>query len=701
MAIERQSRMRQISLVLSLLATTYSPASAEPAINELEIKPVTITINRFDETNPSNSRGVEVLTTDDIENTSHQALPEFLASRSGLSLTNNFFGNGTQSTAVDLRGFGSVGDENTLVLVNGVRIKNNDLSSVNWSSIPLSSIERIEIGRGSGGVIYGGGATAGYINIITKRQQPGQKNASIETEMGSYGTRSLNLTGNVAGDQAGIFVYAQRYNSDNYRENNEERRSVAKFDYQWYGEVNAFSVSVGSDRQSLRTPGDLGVNPDGGVPIAVIDRKSSDSINDFSTLDGDVVNLSVSQDWNSWTLVEDFSYRVSDSRLFAEGSQEFSVIETEMWQISPRLKYETAATLPGSDFILGLDWANWDRVNTRATDPNTFLTRPFATANLDQTNVALYAQTNVRLTDKLASTVGVRHEKQDSEASDVVDPAASFPFATTNNAATTRTQTVKNNAYEVGLEYAIADNIQMVARTNRSFRVANSDEVFLSAFNLGTFEIDRQFVFLEPQKTYTHEIGVTVSGERSRFSGTVFQIDTKNEIRLDPVAFANTNFPVTQRRGLELQVGWRSATWDLSSTYSYTQPKFMQGERGGVALADKDIPLVPRTKVGMSARFTSGTGFVLGGDLNYTSDQFMTNDETNSFGRKIPSYTLLDLHLSKSYGAFNVALKINNALDREYFTFAVNSTAAGNDAFNFYPLPERSAFLTASYTFGN
>jgi len=167
--------MRQISLVLSLLSTTYSPAFAEPAVTELEIKPVTITIDRFEETNPSNARGIEVLTTVDIENASQQTLPEFLASRSGLSLTNNFFGNGTQSAAVDLRGFGSVGDENTLVLVNGVRVKNNDLSSVNWSSIPLSSIERIEIGRGSGGVIYGGGATAGYINIITKRQQPGQK----------------------------------------------------------------------------------------------------------------------------------------------------------------------------------------------------------------------------------------------------------------------------------------------------------------------------------------------------------------------------------------------------------------------------------------------------------------------------------------------------------------------------------------------
>ena len=67
-----------------------------------------------------------------------------------------------------MRGFGIFGDQNTLVLLDGQRISENEQASVNWSAIPLSAIERIEIMRGSGAVLYGGGATGGTINIITK-----------------------------------------------------------------------------------------------------------------------------------------------------------------------------------------------------------------------------------------------------------------------------------------------------------------------------------------------------------------------------------------------------------------------------------------------------------------------------------------------------------------------------------------------------
>jgi len=41
------------------------------------------------------------------------------------------------------------------------------------NGIALESIERIEILRGSGAVLYGGGATGGTINIVTRRAQPG------------------------------------------------------------------------------------------------------------------------------------------------------------------------------------------------------------------------------------------------------------------------------------------------------------------------------------------------------------------------------------------------------------------------------------------------------------------------------------------------------------------------------------------------
>ena len=49
----------------------------------------------------------------------------------------------------------------TLILVDGRRIADNDLSGGQWSSFPLANVERIEIMRGGGSVMYGDGAVGG------------------------------------------------------------------------------------------------------------------------------------------------------------------------------------------------------------------------------------------------------------------------------------------------------------------------------------------------------------------------------------------------------------------------------------------------------------------------------------------------------------------------------------------------------------
>ena len=69
------------------------------------------------------------------------------------------------------QGFGETGPLNTLVLVDGRRVNEIDLSGVDWTQIPLDQIERIEIVRGSGSVLYGDNAAAGVINIITKKPE--------------------------------------------------------------------------------------------------------------------------------------------------------------------------------------------------------------------------------------------------------------------------------------------------------------------------------------------------------------------------------------------------------------------------------------------------------------------------------------------------------------------------------------------------
>ncbi len=94
---------------------------------------------------------------------------------------------GTGKTAsVDIRGFGETGALNTFVLVDGRRVNEIDLSGVDWTQIPLDQMERIEIVRGSGSVLYGDNAVGGVINIITKKPEK-PFSAKAEVVGGSYG----------------------------------------------------------------------------------------------------------------------------------------------------------------------------------------------------------------------------------------------------------------------------------------------------------------------------------------------------------------------------------------------------------------------------------------------------------------------------------------------------------------------------------
>src|SRR5690606_12817563 len=61
---------------------------------------------------------------------------------------------GTPDYSLDLRGFGSNSDQNIVVLVDGVRLSENEQTSAILSSIPIETVERIEIVRGGSSVLY-------------------------------------------------------------------------------------------------------------------------------------------------------------------------------------------------------------------------------------------------------------------------------------------------------------------------------------------------------------------------------------------------------------------------------------------------------------------------------------------------------------------------------------------------------------------
>ena len=148
-------------------------------------------------------------------------LQDILSREAGIQ-TNSLFGgvNGT-GTIVDMRGFGVTAPSNTLVLVDGRRFNDFDLTGFDFSLIPRNSIDRIEITRGnSGGVLYGDGAVGGVINIVTKNGVGTSPNGRIEGTFGSFDTREAKASYSSSYNGWSVAAFGNSFRTDGYRANN-------------------------------------------------------------------------------------------------------------------------------------------------------------------------------------------------------------------------------------------------------------------------------------------------------------------------------------------------------------------------------------------------------------------------------------------------------------------------------------------------
>src|ERR1043165_3376281 len=109
-------------------------------------------------------------------------LQKIPAQGNAINAQNNNGGDG--STRINLR---SLGANRTLVLLNGRRVVASGLganSSVDFGTIPLAMIERVEVLKDGASAIYGSDAIAGVVNVITRTNMSGTE-ANIYTATSS------------------------------------------------------------------------------------------------------------------------------------------------------------------------------------------------------------------------------------------------------------------------------------------------------------------------------------------------------------------------------------------------------------------------------------------------------------------------------------------------------------------------------------
>lgn len=196
----------------ALDAAAQSPEPAAAAAQRIEI--TGSSIKRID---AETALPVQVLTRRDIERSgvvSVEQLLQSIAAASSMGGTVAATGAGSSTyglSSVSLRG---LGEERTLVLINGRRLApfaSGGGATVNVNAIPLAAIERVEVLKDGASSVYGSDAVAGVVNFILSKSfrgielaakggQPtrsgGGKSAgaSIVGGFGDLATQGFNLT---------------------------------------------------------------------------------------------------------------------------------------------------------------------------------------------------------------------------------------------------------------------------------------------------------------------------------------------------------------------------------------------------------------------------------------------------------------------------------------------------------------------------
>jgi len=133
---------------------------------------------------------VNVITSEDIKMLGFSTLEQVIEYSVGLSSIN---GEGNIFTTTTIRGNTQVNyNTNTLLLFDGIPLYNAYHGSFDFQIIPLSSIDRIEIVKGSNSVLYGSNAVNGVINIISKSAGVNDDFvASGLVRYGSFGSQNI------------------------------------------------------------------------------------------------------------------------------------------------------------------------------------------------------------------------------------------------------------------------------------------------------------------------------------------------------------------------------------------------------------------------------------------------------------------------------------------------------------------------------
>jgi iron complex outermembrane receptor protein len=662
--------------------------------------------SRFEENLNEVPANVKVITRDEIENSSSNTIPQVLSQIGGLRVRGVNAGTLNLDATVDMGGFGPTASSNTLILIDGIRINPIDSSNIDWGSIPIDSVERIEIVQGGAGVQYGNGAVGGVINIITNG---GKKNINqASTTYGSWGTLINNAILKNTVDKTTYQISANTSNTNGWRANTAANAySIdAKISQSLGGNDRIFiDAFYGYTNSQLAGPvvGVFG----SGDPRSVRPQNSGDNI----TVKNSGFRQGLTKAINSQYTVEfDSSYSTKNSSFYSPQSDFFAGSpyagsprnnDLQGWQlaVSPRVKANFG--ILGTS-VFGYDYSKANQTGVGSYSP---LSQAIILANqgngffngltnntqdATQINQSFYLIQRIPLTSIIEASGGFRRQVQQASTSSTSVSAS--------NGTSVSNQQYAANAGDIALNFNYLPGQRIYAKWNQSFRFPNIDEYWGVAYGPApNYQAITVFNgILQPQTTQTYELGGSWSVFNSKITSSIFRSATQNEISYNPATGYNYNsIYQVDRNGFLFDIASNlSKSLNVAAGGKYQKSFYANGPFSGNA-----IPIAPNTLLNARANYALTPNTSFGGVINYVSEQnYDTGPSYFNSAQMMPAYAVADVYASYRYQSLEGRFTIKNVGNTQYATYG---TAPSNvsSRYSYYPSEPRSYFVNIRYNF--
>ncbi len=600
----------------------------------------------------------------------------------------------SEKSHISIRGQGILterGIRGIQVLLDGIPLNDPsgfapDLYDVDWSTV-----QRIEVIRGPSGAFYGGGSSAGVINIITKDGRSDPNAADVMAEGGTNRFwKALSEFGGTT-TSTDYRVSASRSMGDGNRDHSAffSTNLYGKFRFVVTPSFQLSAVIMGTSYFNENPEGlnaqQVRENPNQANPDSARQNEFAQTRRFTAGIVG-TAKLASNQDLNftvygrNTDFVESVPATVQHRTLKNPGA---------MLQYT----FHSGTGPVKNHFSLGTD-ASWQDIDEyRRPNLGHAVEGPTKVSDetISQHGYGVYALDRIEFGPQWAATLNLRHDSIRNELNDRlklggVDLSGAREFNKTTG--------------RVGLTWNPRPDFGVYATWGQGFMPPATEEMLANPIHQGGFNTT-----IQPATSVGEELGIrgTLIGKVS-YDVAGFYLHTNDDferyrVPSRPLETFYGNAGDTRRYGLETAFGWfpvESLAVRLAYTYNHFTYTQISSKVFPTAAPGNWLPNSPAHQAYLDVQYTPVTHWILGLSGEVQSRNYV--DPTN-----IPAtggYTLVHARVAYQWQAVHsrgeVMLSLRNAFAKKYIAF----TEPDPDGNSYQPGPGREVFMGVHFWFG-